>query len=244
MDTLSASITRCAITDWGIEPGAVEVVSFTAIDPAQSPAAPKDPVPADVATRWLRGEPCRLPCYEGLTPGVTIVQAAFRHLRRHSLVGGVTLTRFPAQEYGEVVWTWADGSSGGRARFRLGDSEIITSIEPSGDPHITLGEVIAAYGEPTDVITTDFCASWGKDRFYHLEFLNRSVGLYLRGPYKDVNHVHAGLPIQGIIIYKPGSNWTHFDYSYTHTEGISVAPWQSYQDFFFYSGTDPAKICL
>jgi hypothetical protein len=234
---------RCAAAGWGIDSGVVEVLGFTVIDPAQSPAVQKEPVPADIATRWLRGQPCRLPCYEGLTPGITTAQEAFRSLRQHPFVGSVTLTRFPSEGYGEVAWTWADENDGGRALFRLDDTERIESIQPRSDPGVTLGGVIAVYGEPTDVITTDFCVSWSKERSFHLEFLNRSVGLYLHGPYKDLQHINAELPIDSIIIYDPRTQWTDFDYSYSHTEAIAVSPWRGYQDFYFYSGTNADQVC-
>jgi hypothetical protein len=234
---------RCAAAGWGIDSGVVEVLGFTVIDPAQSPPIQKQPTPNDITTRWLRGQPCRLPCYEGLTPGVTTAQEAFHSLRQHLFVDSVTLRRFPSEGYGEIAWTWTNENIGGRALFSLDDAERLESIEPVGDLGVTLGDVIDVYGEPADVITTSFCASWGDERYFHLEFLNRSAGLYLRGPYKYLQHVNAELPIDSIIIYDPHTPWTRFDYNYPHKDDVAVSAWQGYQDFSFYSGITADQGC-
>jgi hypothetical protein len=257
----------CVDPDRGMGHGITEVISFEVIDSVSSPAPPKEPLSNDQEKRWLQGIPCRLPCWEGVTPGITNAEEAFEALKRSPMSSWVSLRRYSDSERGRLSWYEPNGNYGGDARFYLTEPEIIYEVTPNikGGPNviralISLGEIIAGYGEPTDVVTTRLCGK--EDTAYLLEFLYRPQGIYLVSEYyseyygETVPAVDANLPIEEIYLFNPGEGfrlygsderfrYSIYEESRAHADSIFIkgSSWQGFQDFHSHSQTDPNTMC-
>ena len=142
----------------------------------------KLPITTEWAGRWLKGIPCRLPCWEGIIPGRTSATEAVDLLAKNPLVGTVHTTAnrlFPDRE--EVNWTWVDGSEGGRAIFDAQTvSQTIYAIQPVLPTSFKLQDVIAAYGNPSHVIAAaSRSPDFGGPISYDLSIIYLPLGLRL-----------------------------------------------------------------
>ena len=69
-------------------------------------------------TRWLKGIPCRLPCWEGVTPGQTRKDEAVDILKRNPIIASVVITdSYDWRDDGYIIWhytnvaqSWIKGS--------------------------------------------------------------------------------------------------------------------------------------
>jgi hypothetical protein len=103
-------------------------------------------VASQLQHRWLNGLPCRLPCWEGITPGKTSATEAFDLLQSNPLIDDVNLIN--EKDFGEINWRWkTEDNSGGRLFFRKAD-QLVDAILPGIKNQIGLGDIIRAYGEP------------------------------------------------------------------------------------------------
>ncbi len=103
---------------------------------------------------WLKGIPCRPPCWEGIMPGQTTANDAVATLSKSPLISTVVLTNSPwLNDDGYVIWNWANGHQGGEARFQNRTStQTVSTIQPNLPLPLRLGDVIRAYGEPDYVL--------------------------------------------------------------------------------------------
>jgi hypothetical protein len=61
-------------------------------------------VPSGYAKRWIAGDPCALPCWEGVTPGQTTVADAVKILNRNpGIIAGSAITNTSSSF---VTWKW------------------------------------------------------------------------------------------------------------------------------------------
>ena len=216
----------------------IEVVSFDIIDSAAESAVVKATLPVDWQKRWLNGVPCSVPCWEGITPGLTTMHDAFTILRQSPLTADVSLRR--QGKLGSLHWNWRSGQEGGWAYFSADDpNEIITDIDPSVGP-MRLGDAIAVFGEPTDVVTNDVCPV-GSVRFYEFSVAYRSRGLKLnRLLDRSVPMVSSELVVPSISFRDPKMLDSQLNLPGTGSKNgasAKVTPWNGFDDFFAYSGT-------
>lgn len=213
--------------------------------------APRTPQPitrSDFNNAWLEGNPCSLPCWQGITPKETTLAEAIEVLNQLSFIKEIE------PSYDEMIhFLWDFGGLhplpyGGTLYYQKEPPYLIDQIELTL-PTITLGEVIAAYGEPNYVLVDAYTG-----------------GLPQGGDY--VIHVYRFLAVyseQGFII---GKSETAFPYlrqinseeelSFMTTFAIPLqiplqtppdvatkkvfrgfdtsafVPWQGYQTFAFY----------
>src|SRR5512132_3259667 len=64
----------------------------TLIQPTPFPKTAQT-ITLDMRTRWLAGQPCAPPCWEGITPGKTRVDEAVALLNRHPMVTDIEIYR-------------------------------------------------------------------------------------------------------------------------------------------------------
>jgi hypothetical protein len=112
--------------------------------------------------RWLTKQPCALPCFEGITVGITDLATADQLLNANPFVIDKRRVVLGADV---ILWRWKDerySSSDGvdsilssRIEFEAGQARALGAYFPSG---FTLAEVEKAYGTPTHVYLV-------KDRF-------------------------------------------------------------------------------
>lgn len=134
--------------------------------PNSPSAAPTATTPAseEWQTRWLRGIPCRAPCWEGITPGVTTIDQAFNVLKSSPILTGVqTGDVFKAGEMSQVAqayWIDKNGQKNPDGIVLFANLKSSTNLVSAISPHyyrkFTLGEVIKAYGEPSHLVLSSF----------------------------------------------------------------------------------------
>jgi hypothetical protein len=111
---------------------------------------------ATLSVRWLSGNPCNPPCWEGITPGQTTLKDAVDLLQNNPLIGQLTIYADENRpNSGEISWSWPGVEKrGGRVFYaRIGDvaGSVVYAIWPGFGEGVRLGEVIQAFGEPSHV---------------------------------------------------------------------------------------------
>ncbi len=102
--------------------------------------------------KWLTGIPCRAPCWEGVTPGRTTVTDTIQLLQHNTPIGNLNYSRSDRDADNEIFWEgWRNDHGTGRIVYDRSTS-IVSRISLSLPHDFTLGEVAAAYGQPSHVI--------------------------------------------------------------------------------------------
>ena len=127
-------------------------------DDAYSVRATQDIVDlyATLSVRWLSGNSCSPPCWEGIMPGQTTLKDAVDLLQNNPLIGQLTIYADENRpNSGEISWNWPGVEKrGGRVFYApIGDvaESVVYAIWPGFGEGIRLGEVIQAFGEPSHV---------------------------------------------------------------------------------------------
>ncbi len=206
------------------------IVNQAVPSPEPIRSSTKSPLPKDLAARWLKEIPCRPPCWEGVTPGITSADAAASIWARNPLFGSVkTAVSKLTTDYGELDWTWADGSDGGRATFHAqAITQPVSAISPAFPTPISLHEVIQAYGEPSYVVATAYHGpDFGSGIFYSLSIIYESLGirLHIGDAFKPV--LSEEMLFSDVLFYDPS------DEKFIKPQELLV-PWQGIRDFSYY----------
>ena len=108
-------------------------------------------------TSLVDGEPCFAPCWRNLTPGVTTWDEAVDALATFADVSNIDRTR--NRDTGEDIYNFHYGEGPECCRIYTRDGSTLASILLLVAPDMSLGAVIAQYGEPQyiqgDNITDD-----------------------------------------------------------------------------------------
>ncbi len=193
------------------------------------------PLPAGWPTRWLRGVPCRPPCWEGVTPGQTNVLQAVEILKQAPIIATVIVTTTSTlSPIGHILWDWTAGGHGGGADYRRQSSQqTIISIAPIFPTAFPLSDVIQVYGEPSHVVAEIRYPPDSGTAFYDLTFVYMSYGFALST--SGLNYMKP-IPNESIRLSSP-------IFFVPNNEGFTQAfdipfqvlvPWQGFKSFDFY----------
>jgi hypothetical protein len=165
-----------------------------------------------------------------VTPGITSASAATDILAGNPIIGSVDIgVSKLITDYGELDWTWTDGTDGGRATFHAqAITQPIYAISPAFPTPISLHEVIQAYGEPSHVVATAYHGpDYGSGVFYDLAIIYGSLGIRLHtgGAFRPV--LRDDMLFNDILFYDPS------DKQFLEPQELLV-PWQGMQDFSYY----------
>jgi hypothetical protein len=120
-----------------------------------TPTVQSSPTPKtdDLKQRFLKGIPCRPPCWGGITPGITTKDEALALLSKNDQVRNIK--EFPYRNnIASISWNWTNFTSAhpyggslsyGRVTY---DKEVVNQILLDEFPRIKFKEIIQAYGEP------------------------------------------------------------------------------------------------
>lgn len=107
------------------------------------------PQPTDPKSRFLRGDPCKPPCIEGIEPGVTTLAEAEQMLIASENIGADHAALETISEIPLLAWSYPNSEWIGRANSGLqGDSDSAIRGISVNMPDVCLSEIIAAYGDP------------------------------------------------------------------------------------------------
>jgi hypothetical protein len=210
------------------------------VAPAAQPAIRMPAANADVtvnvrehmAERWLAGQPCPPPCWEGMTPGHSTAPEALQLLENNP-----NITILEADE-DSIRWNWNDHRSSDAGIITVANGRV-ERIRLDFAPR--LGEVIAAYGEPSGVLAytgtrreypgTDVIELVDKVRIMYAE-----QGFYFDALPADNPRIDAELMLIGPVLIAPDSDPGDLSPRLAAT----MMPWQGEQSFdFYYSDASP-----
>lgn len=213
--------------------GCADVGAVPTHTPAPAPAARSYTEPI---TRWLSGVPCRAPCWEGITPGVSTKDQAFDLLGARQFID---LPRFPsAQAAAEINWKWV-GAEYGSGDLRTSDGTV-SMILLNLPQEVILRDVIAAYGEPSHIVAVTFMGLHGDGPFYILSLAWEPAGFALAKAalYHEKPVLSADLPFD-LLYFSPSPEIIIPGLRAQH----ALQPWQGFKDFDAYCRNDQLRPC-
>ncbi len=194
---------------------------------------------------WLKGIPCRPPCWEGIVPGKTTVPQAVKILKELPFVSSETIvsgtSSFVAE--GELSWGWRSRNVklDGRAFFENTPNQTIRNLQLIFPTQIYLGDVIATYGEPTQVEARATYDPSGKiTSWLNILYIPQGFGLTSDAP----TPIEPNLHMISVFFFPPDmDNFAQLFPDYKSKPDL-IVPWQGYQSFEFYCRDDDAgKAC-
>ncbi|HNT78134.1 MAG TPA: hypothetical protein PKH77_24235 [Anaerolineae bacterium] len=200
------------------------------------------PIPStEWVQEWLTGQPaCRLPCFQGVTPGETSAKEAAETWRANPAFTEVTIKEspLPIDKTGHVRFTRSitrdgSGATWGNALFDRTTEEQIVYMIRLGFPEIRLGDLIEICGEPSHVMAygappdeLDGPYTW------ELDIIWLPSGLAMRMGGETEPQIAADLEFGRAVIFPPtlegyGRATSPFYASYAR-------PWHGYDKFDAY----------
>jgi hypothetical protein len=190
----------------------------------------------DFYNPWLRGDPCAPPCWEGITPNETRLEHALELLNQHQFVKEIGID---VNEDVTISFTSDSDSYEGTLSYQKEPPYTIERINLYLPP-VQLGELIAAYGEPSYVLVSTQSAPMpeggpGSDpRIYHFGVVYPERGFLIT--YRDtisIHHIASGQHLTDFLFFGD-SFQSLLDNELKSVWGGTLIPWQGYQSFEFY----------
>ncbi len=198
--------------------------------PVATPTTPlptKPPPPEGWELGWLKGIPCRPPCWEGITPGQTTAAEAVEMLKNHPWVA--TTRKFSLGEDGAIAWKWVNEQEGGEIGFWSQPPQVVFSIRPGFPRYFRFSEVIEAYGEPSHIIAMAYYGSDIDGIFYELEIVYRPQGFILKAIYSGKPDLTLDTLVS-VTFFAPEDKL----YLAAFSDPGRAVPWQGFKGYDFY----------
>jgi hypothetical protein len=198
--------------------------------------------------RWLKGIPCKSPCFENITPGKTKASEVLEIMKQNPVFGGVKIwpTIFPNETPLSIYWYWAEntakkdwGSANGELKYENKPKDDIITIISAKIGSYTLEDVIRVYGEPGYIFASlrqnpDVL----KDIKYDLYLIYLDQGFYVYNSAEDIPKIQPEMQLQGVTFFAPVLNMENF---------IALSPpylirkWEGFKDYRYYCLRDYGK---
>jgi hypothetical protein len=208
-------------------------VMIPTIDLNKTPQAITRP---DFNAAWLQGDPCAPPCWQGITPNETRLEDALELLNQLPFVKKIE------QHGGENIFIWFTTdtlSYSGSLSFQKEPPYTIERIHLSVKP-VQLGEIIAAYGEPSYVsVSTERVlipeGGPGSDPyFYRFKILYVEQGFMISySDFTPIDYIGAEQMLESMVLFG-NSSQVPLDEDLKQIWDGTLIPWQGYQTFEFY----------
>lgn len=194
--------------------------------PAQATRTPRV-TKADIwRQRWLKGEPCRPPCWEGITPGTTTLSETLEILKAHPNIINVEYLHDDWQRY--IIWDWVDTMGRGSiSAYPSGDD---VTYELALDFSFRYDDVVASYGEPTSVAVRVVSTGHDGGIGYEALFLYEELRMILFWTHDEKSRFGTNMLLTGPLFFAPDSDLNNLIPYGKH----NLAPWQGPQTFEFY----------
>jgi hypothetical protein len=181
----------------------------------------------DWANNWLKGIPCKAPCFEGITPGVTKANDALKIVKSYPYTRNITTFKFPGYFGHNITWNWYNGDAENSIYYEPSDDIVYAIIfRTSG---IQLGSVIALYGEPDKIATVVQKGDGphvGKLIYYVRVIYNQGL-LLIHSSIGNPPTLSGSLEFDTPLFYDP-------KIEAKYNSAFQVSNWQGMKDFYFY----------
>lgn len=196
------------------------------------------PLKFNMKQGWVEGKPCKAPCWENITPGLTTGTQAYATLQRNPLVKNVISEIHPNNNDKMVItWDWkSPDESGGEIHFFKNNNKVFW-IRPYyyGVDNIRLKALIATYGNPSHIYVTNL--------FFKQNTYDKSKPVYLLDIYYKEKGFAVKAEIQNpadfnnqLLVREP-EFFIPSDYGIELINGIGVPPdlkWEGFKPIDFY----------
>jgi hypothetical protein len=214
------------------------------VAPLNSLTPSAKPAPAQGwQSRWLKGIPCKPPCWEGVTPGLTTAKEAVEIFQQSPLMYDAKLYKpdLTSVPLTYVIWKWVGdaqiprGEHGGEAYYNsLQDPQIVYKIIPYLKTEFKLQEVIKAYGEPEYVIATAQANLHGYGYSYYFSVIYLSLGFSLSVEGSVELAVSDNLRLTRVEFFTPTVEGFALAHKALQPQPKLFVRWQGFKDFQFY----------
>ncbi len=187
--------------------------------------------------RWLKGIPCRPPCFEGITPGISDVTQAMEILKKNPFSVNPWIATSP--QGGTLFWdsTQRAGLNIGNAYFDPSTTpQIIYEIHPKFTEELKLADLIQAYGEPDYVAARPILREKATGNLkagtnYQMLFLYLSQGMMFESYFPNRSDFNKNLPLVRPTFFAPTGNVVPKAYQPIFENKVA---WQGFKTFDFY----------
>jgi len=184
----------------------------------------------DWTTRWINNIPCRLPCWEGIIPGVTTVDQAIELLNKNSVIKNIKKsTSYNGKGY--LEWDLTNNKKGFANFYSNKPTQIIYYILPYfNNLSFNLNKIVASYGEPSNIIATAVKnPEQGISYKLMLIYLDKGFALTNFGSNKLI--LKSEMDFEQLDIFIP--NTSGFDEAFPGKK-FDIKSWQGFRDFNYY----------
>ena len=173
-------------------------------------------------TSVLTQNPCAAPCFHDITPGKTTFSEAVSKLKEDKAFTNVQTKDKPS------VATW-DATGGDQCcQLSANDNGLVTAVVARVAPKMTLGDVIAKYGDPQYVSGVDYS---DQESVLQIVFPEKGlVTLVVPGDAKST--LSATSPVVVLLLIDPNDWKTTLDMS-------TLQGWAGYQSYQTYKSATP-----
>lgn len=226
------------------EPLPTEIPPF----PIPTPLPTKTPI-SDPERRWLRGEPCFAPCWEGMTIGTVTAPEAAELLNHSPFVQDISFSRAvgPLATTDRLTLDGGKNSTGGSVFFERNKPYRVLAVTTSIFDDYPFGDVISVYGEPTHVYPwIDQVGITDVRPDYNIMFvyINKGFLIYALPARREVKPIlDSKLHIDGTVtFFEPSENGFRVLNNFAQLIPLytELVPWQGYLSFDEYCKQVPA----
>ncbi len=208
-----------------------QISPSSASEPTLVPTIPSIPPtiqasPDDWEYSWLKGTPCRAPCWQNITPGRTNFDDALKILHQLPFVQDLSIAKYSPS----IEWRWPTPNKG-LARLTYDKTDIkktVTSLELPFPKTFKLRDINQIYGEPT--------YAWaGVQLTYYVYILYLDQGILLYNQFQTKPSLDEATSFSGIIFTRSYKNIEEYIKNWDYSDVPSNIPrWQGYTGFNYY----------
>jgi hypothetical protein len=181
----------------------------------------------DWVNNWLKGIPCKAPCFEGIIPGVTKANDALKILKSYPYTRNITTLKFPGYFGHNITWNWYNSDAENSIYYEPSDDVVYAIIFRTSGTQ--LGRVTALYGEPDKIATVVQKGDGphlGKLIYYVRVIYNQGL-LLIHSSIGNPPTLSGSLEFDTPLFYDP-------KIEAEYNSDFQVSDWQGMKDFYFY----------
>jgi hypothetical protein len=185
--------------------------------------------------RWLKGIPCKPPCFEGVTPGVTTKLEAVEVLKQSPIVDPNSFNLTPysgTRAFDTFGWGWKQSSKkrGYLAFSTTPDYKVILIRPELGRYKLT--DIFKAYGEPSHVNAFHQYTSGNAPQVYFVKFVYLSQGFLIEQRTGDkYPELTSDMEVENPEFFVPDAKG--YD-AFRSPGSYGLVAWEGFKSFLFY----------
>jgi hypothetical protein len=213
------------------------VTTTTSATDAQTPKlATSTPPASGIGNNWLRGVPCKAPCWENITPGKTTPEEALEILKKNPEIINVKEGDYKTESgMSGLDWYTTDYSQvSGYLSYHIKSTATVEFLKPEVKPYL-LKDIFSFYGEPDHIIAVYGFQEGTQPQPHRVSLIYLNQGLILsnitKGPEPTLT---PDTIFTEVFFFVPGQQGFNFVDSLEDLRGDVMVEWQGFKDFKYY----------